>query len=39
MTANNFSDYAAAIREKLLRELAIPQLAGMALSKRDSDDP
>ena len=29
MTANDFSDYAAAIREKLLRELAIPQLAGL----------
>jgi hypothetical protein len=39
MTANNFSDYSAAIREKLLRELAIPQLAGLVLPKGDNNDP
>jgi hypothetical protein len=39
MTANDFSDYAAAIREKLLRELAIPQLAGLAEAKNATGQP
>ena len=30
MTANDFSDYAAAIERKLLRELGVPQLAGLS---------